>query len=184
MTELKQKRGAATVAPRKVAAVQVFTEQIKEVPTVLFADYRGLTVEQISGLRAKLRGNQTVFRVVKNAVAKIAFRDLKMEGLDDYLEGPTAVAFVSGDVSVVSKALLDFGRQLSIGVKGGYVDGQALNQADVAVLSSLPGKDQLYAILLGTLQAPVRNLAYVLQAVMSGLVRTLQAVADKQSSAD
>ena len=166
--------------PYKVEAVGAIKEALAETTNVYFADYRGLTVTQLGELRGQLRESDSRFAVIKNRYAKIALQELGLEELAPMLEGPTALALVKGDVSAVSKTLVGFGKDAPLEVKGGYIEGRALSLEDVVVLSKLPSRTDLYAMLLGAMNGPVRNLGFAMSAVLQGLGRVMQAVAEQK----
>jgi large subunit ribosomal protein L10 len=164
----------------KREAVASLRDSFRQAPGLIFTDYRGLTVAQITDLRRALRKQSAEFKVVKNNYAKIAMAELGLPFEEGFLTNPTAVALARTDIGPVAKTLFDFARESPLKVKGGMVDGQALRVTAVEAISRLPGRLELLAILLGTMNAPLRNLMYVMKGVSSKLVRTLQAVADKK----
>ncbi len=166
----------------KIDAVAALREQFEGVGSFIFTDYRGLTVEQVTELRAKLRAQNAEYHVIKNNLAKIAFKDLGKEGLDEYLVGPTAVAMAHDEAGPVAKTLIDFAKDTSVELKAGYFDGAVFDQAGVVAFSKLPTRIELIAKLMGTMNAPVQNVAYVLNGVTEKLVRTLAAVAEKKGN--
>ena len=170
-----------SVQQYKIDRVATIKAALEECPNLYFSDYRGLSVGQITELRVQLREHDTRYAVVKNRYTKIALQQLGREGTAGFLTGPTALALVRGDVTAVSKALLDFGHSAPVEVKGGYVDGKAIGPQEVVALSRLPGRDQLLAMLAGAMNGPVRNLAYVLRASVERVARVLQAVADHKA---
>lgn len=172
---------AKGVQQYKVDQVAALRAALEEYPNVYFSDYRGLTVSQITELRNRLRELDARYSVVKNRYTKIALRELGRDGVDGYLTGPTALALVGDEAAAVSKALLDFGRNAPVTVKGGYVDGKAIGPQEAAALSRLPGREQLLAMLLAAVQGPARNLAYVLRGSVEQIARVLQAVADRKA---
>jgi len=171
------------IQPRKLEAIQRIRELVAGSRDVLFADYRGLTVEQITVLRRALRKQQADFKVVKNNYARLAIQELGLPVERRFLEDPTALALVRGDVGAVAKTLADFSRETTLKIKGGVIERRLASSEQVEAISRLPGREVLYAMLLGTMQAPVGRLAAALSAVSSKLVRTLKAVADKKAAA-
>jgi large subunit ribosomal protein L10 len=171
------------IQPRKVEAIQRIREMVAGSRDVLFTNFRGLTVEQITALRRALSKQQADFKVVKNNYARLALRELGMPAVDEFLVDPTAVALIRGDVGPVAKTLAEFGRETTLKIKGGLIDRRAASGDQVEAISRLPGREVLYAIVMGTMKAPVTNLALALSAVSSKLVRTLKAVADKKAAA-
>jgi large subunit ribosomal protein L10 len=170
------------IQPSKLEAVAALKEQFGEVTDFFFADYRGLTVEQITELRINLRKLGAEFHVVKNNYAKIAFTQLEKNGLEDFLVGPTAVTFVKDEAGPVAKALLEFAGDSPVEIKGGYVDGIVFDPAQVAQFSKLPTRLELIQMLMSTMQAPARNLACALNDVTTKLVRTVDAVREQKAN--
>lgn len=166
----------------KIEAVAALKEQFGEVTDFFFADYRGLTVEQITVLRTNLRKLGAEFRVVKNNYAKIAFKQLEKEGLDEFMVGPTAITLVREEAGPIAKALLDFAKDAPVEIKGGMVDGNVFLPAEVAAFSKLPTRLELIQMLMSTMQAPARNLACTLNEVTVKLVRTLDAVREQKGN--
>jgi large subunit ribosomal protein L10 len=168
------------IQPYKAEAVEALKEVFKGKNGYIFADYRGLTVEEITTLRSELRKEGVQFKVVKNRFAKIALKEMDYPDVAEYLVGPTAVA-LSEDVSgAVAKILLDFAKDAPLEVKGGLIDGNVFDQKQVEAFSKLPSRAQLLGKLMGTMNAPVQNLVYVMNGVTEKLVRTLKAVADSK----
>lgn len=172
---------AERVQQHKIDQVAALRAALEEYPNVYFSDFRGLSVSQITELRGQLRELGARYTVVKNRYTRIALRELGREGVDDYLTGPTALALVNGEAPAVSKALLDFGRNAPVKLKGGYVDGKAIGPQEAAELSRLPGREQLLAMLLAAIQGPVRSVAYLLRGSVEQVARVLQAVADRKA---
>lgn len=165
----------------KIDAVKKLKDRFGESKDFIFTDYRGLSVEKITDLRTKLRDRQAEYRVVKNRFAKIAFGEMDYNMIDDYLVGPTAIALSKDDAGPVAKALFDFAKEASLEIKGGIIDGKVFTADDVEAFSKLPTKDELYALLMGTMNAPLQHFVGALNAIPSKLVRTLQAVADQKA---
>jgi large subunit ribosomal protein L10 len=165
-------------------AVAALKERFGEATDFVFTDYRGLTVDQITQLRSKLREQQAEYRVIKNNYAKIAFQQMKSpEEVSSYLVGPTAVAIARGESGPVVKSLFDFAKEWSVQVKGGLIAGSVFDSAQIEAYGKLPGREALIAMLMGTMNAPLTNMMYAMKGVSSKLVRTLQAVADKKAAA-
>lgn len=162
----------------KIDAVAALKTEFAEVKDFIFTDYRGLTVEQITALRDKLREHDAVYKVVKNRFAKIALADLERPNAEEYLTGPTAVAMPKGESGPVAKVLVEFAKDSPVTIKGGILNDNLFDAEQVEAFSKLPTRDELIASLMGTMKAPVQNIVYVLNAVPTKLVRTLQAVAD------
>ena len=150
----------------KKDAVADLKSRFDGISSFIFADYRGLTVAQITEIRDKLRASDTEFKVVKNRFAKIAMIDLGVVDVDDFLKGPTAVAAVPGESNEVAKALFEFAKGMPLQVKGAVINGELFDAAKIEAFSKLPGRTQLIAMLMGLMKAPVQKLAATLQAIV------------------
>lgn len=149
--------------------------------TVL-ADYRGLTVKQLGALRERLSKAGVTLKVVKNTLIKRAADEVGIEGLDPYLTGPTAVAYSPDPVAaakVLAQAARDF-RKMEI--KAGILDKRAISATGVRELADLPSKDVLLARVVGTLNAPIQQLAWVLNAPMGNLARALDQIRQQREA--
>lgn len=147
---------------------------------ILFTDYRGLNVEQVTTLRRQLREKNAVFTVVKNNLVRIAFQQLNLPEDDSYFFGPTAVAIAKTDIGAVAKVMVEFAREAPLQFKGGIIGGKAFSAERIDAVSKLPGKEQLISMLMSAMNGPVRGLMYAMNGVVQKLARTLQAVADKK----
>ena len=156
----------AKVQDNKKEAVADLKSRFDGISSFIFADYRGLTVAQITEIRDKLRASDTEFKVVKNRFAKIAMKDLGITEVDDFLKGPTAVAAVPGESNDVAKALFEFAKGMPLTVKGAVINGELFDAAKIEAFSKLPGRTQLIAMLMGLMKAPVQKLAATLQAIV------------------
>lgn len=179
-TKVKTEDGKV-IQQKKVDAVNVIKEQLGKYEDIIFADYRGLTVAQITDLRNKLREQQAIFKVIKNRFAKIALTQLERPDASTYLTGPTAFTLASTDSAAVAKTLMDFARETPLKVKGGLIEGGLFSGEQVEAYSRLPSRNQLIGMLMGTMQAPIQNLVFAINGVTQKLVRTLQAVADQKA---
>lgn len=165
----------------KVQSIDALKETFGAAPDYIFADYRGLTVEQITALRKQLRAKDAEFKVVKNNFARIAFEQLEAPDVASYLVGPTAVAISPKDSNEVAKIMLDFSKETpALKVKGGLVGKTVYDGAQVVAFSKLPGRKELIAMLMSVMNAPARNLAAALNDINARLVRTVKAIADKK----
>jgi large subunit ribosomal protein L10 len=167
----------------KTEAVAKLKEEFARTPDLILSDFRGLSFPQMIELRAKLREQGTSYRVVRNAFARLAMKEAGLPDVASMLEGPTAFAFLGRDPSPAAKVIVDFTKSAPLTIKGGVVSGKVFSAKDIESLSRLPGRLQLLASLMGTLNAPLVNLMYVMNGVSSKLVRTLAAVADKKKAA-
>ena len=163
---------AKKIQPAKAEAIENAKKTFAEYNDFIFADYRGLTVEQITALRDKLREKNAVLKVVKNNFARIAFDDMKVENVAEYLKGPTVIAMAKEDSNEVAKVLFDFAKDApTLSVKGAYVEKEVYDAAKIEAFSKVPGKKQLIAMLMSAMNGPVQKLA-----------ATLQAYADKKAA--
>jgi large subunit ribosomal protein L10 len=170
------------ITKEKQDAVNNVLEYIKGKKNVLFTDFRGLSVEEITNLRNRMNETDSTFRVIKNNYAKIAFKEAGFPEVDELFIGPTAISVNDMDAGPVSKILFEFQKKTTVKVKGGIVNGKVYTIEELESVSKLPGKDQLIAMLMSTMNAPLQNFVYVLNGVTTKLVRTLKAVADKKQS--
>lgn len=169
--------------PEKIEFVRELHEDLVAAKGLLLTDYRGLKVSEITDLRRKLRDAGASYKVVKNTLFHLAAQDRAEVGLDQYLEGPTGIAFATGDVIGTAKALVDFAKtHKTMAIKAGFLDGQVFDADQVVALSKIPPRDQLIAQMVGGIGAPLSGFVGTLQGVLSGLVFTLQAVADQKSA--
>ncbi len=165
----------------KTDAVTQLKEYLGAAPDLIFSDFRGLTFPQMTELRAKLTEKGTAYRVVRNAFARVAMKEVGLPDASAMLEGPTALAFLGTDPSPAAKVIVDFIKVAPLlSIKGGVISGKIFSSKDIEALSRLPGRLDLLAMLMGTMNAPLRNMMYAMNGVASKLVRTLAAVADKK----
>ena len=171
---------AAKLQQHKLDAIIELKELLSGDKDLIFADYRGLTVEQITDLRGKLREKGASFKVIKNRYAKIALSELEYPDVSEYLVGPTALALAENDSGAAAKILFDFSSDATVAVKGAIIDGNVFGDDEVKAYSKLPSMNDLIAQLMSAMNGPLTNLMYALKAVPQKLVRTLQAVADQK----
>ena len=166
----------------KDATVADLQKNFEESTAVLLTEYRGLTVAELRELRNSIREHAT-YAVAKNTLAAIAAKEADMEGLDELFTGPTAIAFVNGEVPDAAKALRDFAKANPLLViKGGYMDGRAMSAEEVSKLADLESRDVLLGKAAGVLKAAMFQAAYVLNAPLSKAVRTVDALREKQAA--
>lgn len=164
----------------KEATVAELVERFQGSNAVVLTEYRGLTVAQLKELRRSLGENAT-YAVAKNTLAKIAANKAGFEGLDDNFAGPTAIAFVTGEVVDAAKALRDFAKDNPLLViKGGYFDGKPLAPEEVNKLADLESRETLLGKLAGAFKASLFGAAYMFTAPASKAVRTVDALRAKQ----
>jgi large subunit ribosomal protein L10 len=169
------------VRPAKIATVDEVKAKVDATSTALVTEYRGLTVAEISNVRRQLRTLGADFKVFKNTLVRRAVAGTSAEPITQFLEGPTAIAFVDGDVSAVAKALRDLAKASpKLILKGGVLDGKALGPKDIGALADLPSRDVLLAHFAGALASPLRTMASLLKAVPQNLAYGLSALLDSK----
>lgn len=168
----------------KDAAIAELTDKFRESSAIVLTEYRGLTVTQLKTLRRSL-GEHATYAVAKNTLAKIAAKNAEIEGIDDYLSGPTAITFVTGEVVDAAKALRDFAKDNPLLViKGGYFDSKPLTPEEVNKFADLESRETLLGKLAGAFKASMFGAAYMFTAPASKAVRTIDALREKQESAN
>ena len=166
----------------KVVELQQLEAAFKGSDSAILVDYKGMNVPQVTELRRQLRTAKASYKVVKNTIAKRALKGTSFEVLEKFFEGTTAIAFTSTDPVALAKTLTTFGKTApTLQIKAAVVQGRQVKPADVAALASLPGKPELYAQLLGVLNAPMVQIVTVLSATSRSLVNVLSASEKKRS---
>ena len=167
--------------PEKVAVVDEVRERLSSASATLLTEYRGLKVGELAELRRNLRAAGGDYKIYKNTLVRFAVRDLGIEGVEELLVGPTAVAFVEGDVAAVAKALRDYSRtNPNLIVKGGVLGSKALTADEARALAELPSREVLLARIAGGLAAPMQQLASLLQALPRNMAYGLKALIDQK----
>jgi len=168
--------------PDKAAAVAEIVDAFNDSAGAVLTEYRGLSVKQLQELRRALGGNAN-YAVVKNTLTKIAAKEAGVEGFDDLLTGPTAIAFINGDLVEAAKGLRDFAKaNPALVVKGGYVDGAPMAAAEIAKLADLESREVLLGKLAGAMLASLSQAVYLLNAPIAQAARlagALQAKAEE-----
>ncbi|WP_210616990.1 50S ribosomal protein L10 [Mammaliicoccus lentus] len=150
----------------KQQKVDAIAEQFKNSVSTIIVDYRGLSVAQVTELRQQLREAGLEYKVYKNTLVRRAAEAAGIEGLEEFLTGPNAIAFSNEEVVAPAKILADFAKQNeALEIKAGVIEGSVVSAEQVNTIGSLPSKDGLVSMLLSVLQAPVRNFAYAVKAV-------------------
>jgi large subunit ribosomal protein L10 len=166
--------------PEKVAVVDEVRERLDASSAVLLTEYRGLKVGELAELRRALRSAGGDYKVYKNTLVRLAVQDRDLEGLEELLVGPTAMAFVEGDIAAVAKALRDFSRtNPNLVLKGGVLGSKALSADEARALAELPSREVLLARIAGGLAAPMQQLAGLLQALPRNMAYGFKALIDQ-----
>ena len=162
--------------PDKAADVAEIADNFRNSSATVLTEYRGLTVAQLKNLRRTL-GESSQYAVVKNTLTKIAAREAGVEGLDDLLKGPSAIAFIKGDPVEAAKGLRDFAKANPLLViKGGYMDGRALSAAEINKLADLESREVLLAKLAGAMKGSLSQAASLFNAPLANAARTIEAL--------
>lgn len=163
---------------QKEEAVASLRDKFERASSVFVADYRGLSVEDVNGLRGKLREADEgyEYQVAKNTLLRRAVDGTGAAELQVHFEGPTAVAFAYSDPAGLAKALVNYSKDHeALELRGGLVDGKAIGTGEIATLATLPTLDELRGQLIGLLQAPAQQLASLMQAPGGQLARLMEA---------
>lgn len=161
----------------KTQEVAKLKSQFEKAKFAILTDYRGVSVSQVTGLRRMLREKATRFKVIKNRLAKIAAEGTPFLSLKDHFKGTVALALTEGDPTSSAKVLSDFAKDNEkFQLKMGFLNGKVLTVKDVQALANMPSKEELIAKLLGSMQAPARNLVSVLSQIPRQLVQVLGAI--------
>ncbi|HXJ65007.1 MAG TPA: 50S ribosomal protein L10 [Actinomycetota bacterium] len=164
----------------KVQKVNELAERIRGSEALFIADYRGLTVSEVTELRRSLRASGTKFTVAKNTLLKRAADEVGAEGLDALLAGPTAVAFVDGDPIAAAKGLVDALRLFrTLEIRGGYMEGKVMSSEEARALATIEPREVLLAKIAGALKAETSRAASMFQALQSRFLSVLEAYKDK-----
>jgi large subunit ribosomal protein L10 len=165
----------------KQAAVAEIVESFNGSAGAVLTEYRGLTVKQLQDLRRSLGANAN-YAVVKNTLAKLAAKDAGIDGFDDLLTGPTAIAFINGDVVEAAKGLRDFAKaNPTLVIKGGVLDGKPLDAAEIAKLADLESREVLLGKLAGAMLASLSQAVYLLNAPIAQAARLAGALQAKRA---
>jgi large subunit ribosomal protein L10 len=167
--------------PDKVAVIDEVRERLESSSASVVTEYRGLTVAEMAELRKTLRAAGGDFKVFKNTLVRRALQGTSHEGISDFLEGPTGIAFVHGDVSAVAKALKDFSEaNPALIIKGGVFEGSALSADSLKTLANLPSREVLLSQLAGLIASPMQSLAGLFKAVPQSFAYGLKALIESK----
>ncbi len=161
----------------KQQEVQSLTDRFQKAKALIFADYRKLKVSEMNELRSNLRKSESSLKVVKNRLVKRVLEQEKLNDLEQFLDGPTALASTETEVAGVAKALVDFAKDHnSLKVRGGWLEGKLIGLKEIDALAKLPSRDVLLGRVLASMNSPATNMACLLKALPEKLVRTVKAI--------
>ncbi len=167
---------------KNIQQVTELTEKLEKAKSVYFTDYIGLNVGDITKLRAKFFENSVEYYVAKNTLLKIAAENNKIEGLEEFLTGPTAIAIAYDEPTVPAKILKDFAKKYEKPtVKGMLFDGEVLDGSKFKGIADMPSREELLSIFASSLQSPLVKLAGTLNAAMTNLVNVLDSLKAQKS---
>ena len=150
----------------KQPIVEEISAGIKDAQSVVLVDYRGLTVEQDTELRKKLREAGVVYKVYKNTMMNFAFKGTDFEGLAPYLNGPSAMAYSTEDATAPARVLAEFAKTAkALEIKAGVVEGNVYDAKGMEAIANIPSRDVLISRLLGSMQSPMANFARVINQI-------------------
>jgi len=167
-TEVKHAMPNAKVLAEKQAVVAELAEKMKNAQAGVLVDYKGITVDNDTKLRAELRKNGVEYAVVKNTLTRFAAKQVGFDELSDVLNGTTALALSMDDAIAPARVIVDFMKKnpkVPFQVKAGFVEGKIVDEDTIKQLGELPGKEMLVAMVLGTLNAPIAALARAINAI-------------------
>lgn len=167
----------------KVDEVALLVNKLKDKNNLILTNYSGIMVKDLSKLRKTLRSKNADYRVVKNTLFKRALKEVGIQGLDDYLKGPVAVAFMKEEISDVAKAFKDFAKEVEkFSYTAGILDNVVYSQEQIKRLADLPSKEVLLAQTMGLINGPARGIAVGMNQIMASLARGIKAVAEARGN--
>ena len=162
----------------KQPIVKAIVDDITDAQAIVLVDYRGLSVAQDTELRKQLRDAGIVYKVLKNTMMKRAFEGTAFEDLQQYLEGPSAIAISKEDATAPARILCKFAKDAkALELKGGVIEGTTYDEAGLAELAKIPSREELLSKLLGSLQSPITNFARVINQIAEQGGQTAEAEA-------
>lgn len=171
------------ILEQKKQQVAQLAEDFKKANVGVLVNYEGITVEKDTKLRKQLREAGCEYKVVKNTLLGLAFKEAGIEGLEEHLHGATAIAYSENGYVDAPKILSDYAKDNeNFTVKAGFIDGDTVDAKSIDELAKLPPKEVLVAQVLGGLNGPIQGFANVLNGTIRGLVIALNAIAEKQSA--
>jgi large subunit ribosomal protein L10 len=166
--------------PQKEAKVREIAEQLSSAEAAVLAGYRGLTVHEAAELRAALAEVDARFAVVKNSLTRLAVKEAGLEGLDDLIDGPTAIAYVRGDAVAAAKRLVEQGRRFPVlEIRGGVAEGRILTAEDVRRFAELDSREVMLGRLAGLAKGRIAQTAWMLGGLQSKFALLMEAVKER-----
>src|SRR3990172_6795470 len=167
------------VKQNKADEVAFLVSRLKERSNLILTNYSGIKVKDLSKLRKMLRSKNTEYRVVKNTLFKRALKEVGIEGLEDYLKGPVAVAFIKEEIGEIAKALKDFAKDFEkFSYSAGILDRVVYGEDQIKRIADLPSKEVILAQIMGLVNGPARGIAVGVNQIMASLARGIKAVAE------
>lgn len=172
-----------SIRKQKGLVVQELKDKFSKSSSAILVDYMGLNVQEVTELRENFRKAGVDYKVYKNTLTEIAAKEIGLEGLIPFLEGPTAIAFSEDDPVAPAKILTDaIKKYRKIEFKAGVLDGKVIDVDGVKALAELPSREELIAKLLGSMNAPISNLVGVLSGPARALVYALNAIKEQKEA--
>lgn len=166
----------------KQQVIQQITDKINESKSMVIADYRGLNVAQVTELRKQLREAGVEYKVLKNTMTRFAAKNAGIEGLDEILTGPNAIAFGMEDAVSPAKILVDYAKKNDkLEIKAGVLENKVLSIDEVKALAEIPSRDVLLSMVLRGMQGPISGFVNVLQGTIRNLVYVLAAIQEEKA---
>jgi len=176
-----KEEGVSMASAEKSAVIAEMTENFRKSTATVMTEYRGLTVTQLKELRRAL-GPTTTYSVVKNTLSRLAAKAAGVEGLDEMLKGPSAIAFIEGDAVESAKGLKNFAKDNpALVIKGAYMDGKVLSPKEILRLADLESREVILAKLAGAMNASLSQAVYLLAAPLAKTARALGALQSQKS---
>ena len=173
----------STALQKKKAVVSEVADNLSSAQAAVLAEYRGLTVSQLTELRKEAHNAGVYLKVIKNTLAKLAVKDTDFACLGEHLVGPIIFS-ASGDPVAVAKVMSNFAKDNdTLKITAGAMNGDPLDLASITALSKLPGREELLATLVATMQAPIVKLVRTMNEVPTKAVRALSAIRDEKEAA-
>lgn len=165
----------------KEQTIATLKDNFGQASAVIFADYKGVTSEEMNLLRRNLREKKVLVKVAKNNLVRIALKGTPKEQAVEKLAGPTVTLFALGDAVEAAKSIAEYAKKVeAFSIKDGFLGDQVMNEAEIKQLATLPSKPQLVAQLLSVMNGPIRNFVGVLNAAQRDFTRVVQAIADQK----